>query len=182
MLRGPSDPPPTGSLQRILAWEQQCTLNLNRAVSAASWRRFLVTVSRLGDGGFWYVLIITIAISGGSGSMRAALHMIVAGLVGTASYKLLKRRTGRPRPCTRFNGLNMHVQPLDEFSFPSGHTLHAVTFTTVAIHYYPMLGWALVPFTALTAVSRVALGLHYPTDVLAGAIFGAFIAGAALLW
>ena len=68
--------------------------------------------------------------------------------------------------------------PLDAFSFPSGHTLHAVAFTLVALNYYPALAPTLVAFTLLTAGSRVVLGLHYPSDVLAGAALGAGIAAA----
>jgi undecaprenyl-diphosphatase len=67
------------------------------------------------------------------------------------------------------------TQPLDQFSFPSGHTLHAVAFTLVACSYYPTLAVLLVPFTLLVAASRLVLGLHYPSDVLAGAVLGALI-------
>jgi undecaprenyl-diphosphatase len=66
--------------------------------------------------------------------------------------------------------------PLDRFSFPSGHTLHAAAFTTVALAYYPMLAWLLVPFAVLVAMSRVILGLHYPSDVFARAAIGLSLA------
>jgi undecaprenyl-diphosphatase len=72
------------------------------------------------------------------------------------------------------------VAPLDEFSFPSGHTLHAVAFSLVAMAHYPVLAWALVPFTASVAVSRVVLGLHYPSDVLAATAIGSALAALSL--
>ena len=72
------------------------------------------------------------------------------------------------------------VAPLDEFSFPSGHTLHAVAFSLVAMAHYPSLAWLLVPFTASVAASRVMLGLHYPSDVLAATGIGCGLAGISL--
>jgi undecaprenyl-diphosphatase len=71
--------------------------------------------------------------------------------------------------------------PLDHFSFPSGHTLHAMAFSLVALFYYPHLAWLLLPFTLLVALSRVVLGLHYPSDVMAGAALGVLIAEASFL-
>jgi len=72
------------------------------------------------------------------------------------------------------------IAPLDEFSFPSGHTLHAVAFTVVALAYYPALAPLLLPFTASVAASRVVLGLHYPSDVLAATGIGITLATASL--
>jgi undecaprenyl-diphosphatase len=72
------------------------------------------------------------------------------------------------------------VEPLDEFSFPSGHTLHAVAFSVVALAYFPALAVVLTPFIVLTAISRIALGLHYPSDVFAGAAIGAGVGLVAL--
>jgi undecaprenyl-diphosphatase len=70
--------------------------------------------------------------------------------------------------------------PLDEFSFPSGHTLHAVAFTLIATANYPDLSLLLFPLAALIAASRLVLGLHYPSDVLAGGAIGGVIASALL--
>ena len=72
------------------------------------------------------------------------------------------------------------AKPLDQFSFPSGHTLHAVGFSVVAVAYFPVLIWLVLPFTLLVAASRVILGLHYPSDVLAGALVGLSIADTVL--
>jgi len=66
--------------------------------------------------------------------------------------------------------------PLDKFSFPSGHTLHAVGFALILAHHFPALAPAVFGFALLVAVSRPVLGLHYPSDVLAGAAIGACLA------
>ena len=77
--------------------------------------------------------------------------------------------TVRPRPYLAHQTITLGERPLDVFSFPSGHTLQAVLFTTMMGHQVPMMLWVLPPFTMLVALSRLVLGLHYPTDVLVGA-------------
>jgi undecaprenyl-diphosphatase len=106
------------------------------------------------------------------------LHMAFAGAVCTCCYKMVKRSTARARPYEANLPVLAGAGVLDRFSFPSGHTLHAVAFSLVACAHYPALGMLLWPFTLLTALSRVALGLHYPSDVIAGGALGAIIAGA----
>jgi len=96
-------------------------------------------------------------------------------------YRLLKGRTGRPRPFVGNRQVRLGAVPLDRYSFPSGHTLHAVGFTAVAVWHFPALAAVLVPFALLVALSRVALGLHYPTDVAAGALLGGAVAWATTL-
>lgn len=136
--------------------------------------------SRLGDGVFWYALMAVIALFGGSGGLFAALHMGLTALFVAGLYRGMKGLIRRPRPFRRHADIVARVRPLDEFSFPSGHTLHAVTFTIIALSYYPALSWLLVPFTLLIAASRVVLGVHYPSDVLAATGLGAVIAGISL--
>jgi undecaprenyl-diphosphatase len=110
--------------------------------------------------------------------LRVSLQMLAAGAFGLLLYKLLKKKLVRERPYIGLIGIECAMPPLDRYSFPSGHTLHAVLFTAIAIHHVPALAVVLVPFALLVAASRVVLGLHYPTDVLAGAMLGALIAAA----
>jgi len=118
----------------------------------------------------------------GLAGMRASVHMALTGVLALTLYKSLKRWTRRPRPFAADLRIRAWVRPLDEFSFPSGHTLHAVSFSIVALAYYPWLATLLVPFSACVALSRVVLGLHYPSDVLAATAIGAALASLSLLF
>jgi undecaprenyl-diphosphatase len=142
---------------------------------------FFGAVSRLGDGLFWYALMLALVLLDGRRGAMAAGHMAVTGLTALALYRLLKRWTRRPRPFRACPGVIAHVPPLDEFSFPSGHTLQAVGFSVVALAWYPLLAPLLIGFTSLVAASRVILGLHYPSDVLAAIGIGGAL-GTLSLW
>lgn len=154
------------------ALDQRLCISANRWGGQRVIGRGFALVSRLGDGVFWYVLIGMLALFGGMRGMQAAAHMAATGLVALALYRALKGCTRRPRPFRSCTNVIAHIPPLDEFSFPSGHTLQAVSFTLVATAYYPLLAVVLGPFTVLIATSRVVLGLHYPSDVMAACVIG----------
>lgn len=166
--------------ERIALHEAGWCLRSNRWCARRGVLRYFAAISRLGDGAFWYALMLALVAFDGLAGLRASVHMAATGMVALLLYKLLKRWTRRPRPCARDGRIRAWVAPLDEFSFPSGHTLHAVAFTLVALAHSPSLAWLLVPFTASVAASRVALGLHYPSDVLAATAIGSALAGASL--
>jgi undecaprenyl-diphosphatase len=137
------------------------------------------TVSRLGDGVIWYSIMGLLPVSGGLPGLAIAAHMAGTALAGLLVYKLTKLLSGRERPYVQHGDrVDCAMPPLDRYSFPSGHTLHAVCFSIVLCMYLPALAWLLLPFTLLVALSRMVLGLHYPSDVLAGALIGAVLAWA----
>jgi len=162
--------------------ERSLCLRVNRGCSVPTVRRLFTLVSRLGDGGFWYLLMLLLAVSG-EGTALVAGQMALTALAGTGLYKHLKTRLSRERPYIVCEAIELGTAPLDRYSFPSGHTLHAVCFTILAIAHVPQLALVLVPFSLLVGASRVVLGLHYPTDVVAGGIIGALLALASLkIW
>ena len=167
--------------RRVDAMEHSWCLRLNRGCSKPAVREIFAAISKLGDGVFWYVLILLLPVIYGEPALRPALRMAVVGLVGLALYKYLKSRLVRERPYISLAGITPGTRALDRYSFPSGHTLHAVSFTTLAVTSFPELAWLLVPFAALIATSRVVLGLHYPSDVAAGAVIGAALAVLSML-
>jgi undecaprenyl-diphosphatase len=163
------------------AFDRRMCIAANRWGARHAVGVFFGAISRLGDGIFWYALMLALALIDGRRGLEAAAHMAATGLVALLLYRILKRWTRRPRPFRTCPGVIAHVPPLDEFSFPSGHTLQAVGFTVVALAWYPLLAPLLLTFTALVAASRVILGLHYPSDVLAAILVGSGL-GALSLW
>ena len=129
-------------------------------------------VSRLGDGWIWYALILAMPFLAPAQGPGLALLMALTGLSCTLTYKLLKRWLIRERPFISFPSIDCGTPPLDRYSFPSGHTLHAACFQTMLFLTLPELALVVQPFTLSVAASRVVLGLHYPSDVVAGAFIG----------
>lgn len=161
---------------RLRERERDWCLQVNR-LGARRWvRTYFCAVSRLGDGMLWIALAAVLLAAGGARGQLALLHMALVGGVSALLYRRLKHWSRRPRPYAADGRIRAWIAPLDEFSFPSGHTLHAVGFTIVTLSYMPSLAWLLIPFAASVAVSRVVLGLHYPSDVLAATGIGSMLA------
>jgi len=144
-------------------------------------RRFFVLVSRLGDGGYWALMGLVLVGYLGTNALPLVLQFSVTAMIGVWIYKHLKTLLVRERPFVCEGKIVCATAPLDRYSFPSGHTLHAVMFSVLFTHAEPRMALLTIPFALLVAMSRVVLGLHYPSDVIAGAMIGAAIASASLL-
>jgi undecaprenyl-diphosphatase len=163
-------------LDRLSAYEVGLCQRCNRRAELLSTQTFYRVISRLGDGVFWYLLMTLLPALYGSEGLLTALHMLLTGGLSLALYKLLKQGTTRARPCDTYPGIHRHAPALDRYSFPSGHTMHAVGFTLALGLHLPLLAALVAPFAGLVAMSRLVLGLHYPSDVLMGALIGVTMA------
>ena len=162
----------TLAFARFDAAELRFCRYLNRS-SRSEWvRQPFRAVSWLGDGWIWYTLILALPLVLGFEGWQASTHVVATGALGVLLYKLIKNRAVRERPYITHSVIECASAPLDRYSFPSGHTLHAVSFTILFAHYVPDWTGPLAVLALAIALSRVILGLHYPTDVAAGAVLG----------
>jgi len=160
--------------------ERLCLVWLHHAAAHQWVVLLLMTVSRLSDGVLWYGLMLALPWWGGVNGTACALRMFGLGALNLLIYKVVKRHFARPRPYTTCPGIRACARSLDEYSFPSGHAMHAVAYSLLLGVYYPEFAPLLWSFTALVALSRVVLGLHYPSDVVIGAAIGLLTAESVL--
>lgn len=132
-------------------------------------------ISRSADG-YLYVLIGgLVALAVGTDSVFLP-HVLLAFGVERVVYWVLKNSLRRKRPAEALPDFKSHIIASDEFSFPSGHTSAAFLFVTLlTFHFGPALV-LLYPWAIAVAMSRVYLGVHFPTDTVMGAILGSGIA------
>ena len=155
---------------RLLAWR------------APRWFRVLmISSTRAGDGWLWLAVGLALATVGTDGHRVLAAAAVSAGVANILQV-LVKRRVRRTRPCDcELVSLNAYgVKPLghfpsDRYSFPSGHALNAFAIGSVLALAFPLLAAPVLIVAASVAASRVVLGLHFLSDVLAGSLLGALI-------
>nr|WP_110665105.1 phosphatase PAP2 family protein [Salinicola halophilus] len=133
-------------------------------------------VSRLGDWPAWVLLSLCQPLWHGREGWMIAAHWGVTAAVAALVYRTLKTRLCRERPYITFTTIRCSMPPVDRYSFPSGHTLHAVMFLLLITPTTPSLLPVVFPLALLIAASRVVLGLHYLSDVLVGALLGGGLA------
>lgn len=144
---------------------------LHRVAARPLLVRLLALCSRLADGPLWVALILLLPwVDVGGG--RHAWLMLQLGALNLVVYYALKRGTRRRRPFERCADIRACLKVPDAFSFPSGHTLHAFAFARLLSSFHPALAPPLWGFAGFVGLARVVLGLHFPSDVVFGALIG----------
>ena len=144
---------------------------------APRWIRvWMLCATRGGDGWLWYIMGAVVAAFGGPTRFLALGCAALSAAFGVALFLLLKRRIGRRRPCALLPHCWSTLLPPDQFSFPSGHTITAFAVSVSLVAFYPGLAAGLLFCACSIGLSRILLGMHFLTDVLAGAAIGTLIA------
>ena len=149
---------------------------------APRWIRFwMLAATRMGDGWIWYSLGAMLLAFGGMRGYSAVGAAGSAAILGICVFKGLKAVSRRPRPCQLQPHCWATILPPDQFSFPSGHTMTAFSIALVVTYFYPTLEWPLYFLAFSIALSRIVLGMHFLSDVLAGALLGSALGVAAIV-
>ena len=163
-----------------IGWVDARDQRLMRRVNhwrAPKWLRlWMIAATRGGDGWLWYAMIGLVVLFGGEHRGAALASTGLATGVGIALFMKLKRTIGRKRPCALEPHCWAKLLPPDQFSFPSGHTITAFAVAISLSTFYPEMEPGLLFCAVSIAASRVLLGMHYLSDVVAGGVLGTVLA------
>jgi len=150
--------------------------NYDRLVPLFAVGHLHVTVSHLVLLGIAVLLIVK---GGARGRIAVIMVFLTLAAADQVSSSVIKPFVDRPRPCSPeagLTGVHMVAGCGPGKSFPSSHAVNNFAVACIFAFFYPRWKWALFGWASLVALSRPALGVHYPSDILGGAIIGSVIA------
>ena len=157
-------------------WEMPMVRRQVAAASRPSVRSVAVAINHLGNGWIYIPLATIVFAAQGWGALRVAWPAVTAALIAHCVYPIIKTYIARPRPIDRDPMLmRTIIRPLDAYSFPSGHCMTAVTACIPLSIAYPRTILPLSAAVLLIGWARLALGHHYPSDLISGAVLGGAI-------
>ena len=162
-------------IKRFADWDLSLLLRMIGLRSRPGLTPTALCVSHSGDGYMQALCIVTAGASGSAVAQKFAFTLCVLFIIERITYLFLKNISKRDRPPARFPNVAALIKASDRFSFPSGHTSAAFLLAACVIPIWPLLGVVFLVWAVCVGLSRVFLGVHYPSDIVAGAALGAGI-------
>ena len=172
---------------RFIAWlaqrERQLFFWINHRLNNRFMNVFLYTLTHLGGATFTISFTVLLGLLAPSPWNTVGWQALTALAISHLPVALIKKLYPRIRPHLALPDIRTFRKPLVDHSFPSGHTTAIFSITVPIMLAFPALTWILLPLALIVALSRMYLGLHYPSDCLVGALLGTVSAvGTVMLW
>lgn len=160
-------------VKNIGNWDNACFLN----IFAKSQQHQLLTVfirivSHSGDGYLYPLVPLVLLYYAPPVGLAFLAAAMTSFAIELPLYRMIKDNVKRNRPFIALSDVNRKIMPPDEYSFPSGHTAAAFIMANLISHFVPYATAPIYMWAAIVGVSRIYLGVHFPTDVIAGICLG----------
>lgn len=158
--------------EKILNADKISYLWCNRFQKHPGVINFFRLVSKTGDGYLYVIFGIMAIFLDAENGLNFFFVGALAYALEVPSFIILKHLFKRHRPFEVMTNAHYSLTPSDKFSLPSGHSAAAFLMATLIAVFYPMFIDIVFVWAILVGISRVMLGVHYPTDIVAGALLG----------
>ena len=159
-------------LKKIARMDEQLFLTLFNYNSPKWLKKIAFGLSKSGDGEFYLLICIAVWwLSNNEHHQLLPISIIFGFAIERPIYLLAKKHFARIRPCDCLV-TNAYIVPSDKFSLPSGHSAAAFLIAVILSHFFPSLIVLFLSWAAGVAISRVILGVHFPADIIVGAVIG----------
>jgi undecaprenyl-diphosphatase len=155
---------------------------INQKAKCKALDKSMPLVTRLGNASVTIVVCLAISLLGNTSMKEAGIEALFALATSHLMVQVLKRLVHRERPIEVMADINVFNVPIDFYSFPSGHTTAIFAVTTVFMLYRHVLAVPLMILGVAVGLSRMYVGVHYPTDVFIGMFIGILFAFIAHFW
>jgi undecaprenyl-diphosphatase len=159
-------------LKKVAQFDERLFLTLFNCNSPKWLKKLALGLSKSGDGGLYLVICAGVWWLSKNGQYQLLPIAIMLGfIIERPIYFLAKKYFARIRPCDCLV-TNAYIVPSDKFSLPSGHSAAAFLVAIILCHFFPQYVWIFLAWAGGVAISRVVLGVHYPADIIIGALIG----------
>ncbi|MGG1555879.1 phosphatase PAP2 family protein [Paenibacillus ferrarius] len=163
-------------MSRVVLWLQQHETRVFHFVNQRIQHFFLdqvfTKVTHLGGATASILISLCMAVFGHGALRVAGMQALVALTLSHIPVAIMKKKYPRLRPYLVLPHTKTYKNPLTDHSFPSGHTTAIFSVIYPFIYAYPAAGLVLIPLALIVGMSRMYLGLHYPSDVIVGCVIG----------
>jgi undecaprenyl-diphosphatase len=158
----------------IAFYDYDCRLfqGINRHFDKKILNLFFRNITHVGGARFTIITVLLLLIFTTDQTRMTALSSALALTLSHLPVHFIKKMYPRKRPYVILENTKFPSNPLQDHSFPSGHTTAIFSVIVPFVLLVPTLFFVLFPLAFIIGVSRIYLGLHYPTDIMAGGILG----------
>lgn len=162
-------------LKLIKNSDLQLLLFINQGIKCRLLDKLFPSITYLGSVPFSILFCLISFLHPSHNFKIAGLKIAVSLIISTLICQILKRKFVRTRPFDLVDGIYINKIQIDKYSFPSGHTTAAFSIAVSLAVTYTYFAPIVMALSTLVGLSRIYLGVHYPSDVLAGSFIGTII-------
>ncbi|MGB9781214.1 phosphatase PAP2 family protein [Caldanaerobacter sp.] len=160
-------------LRKILAEkDKNIFFYINEKIKCNFLDKIMPRITHVGGPAFTIFVTIFLAFFGKNSVRTSAIEALFSLVSSHLFVQFLKKKYSRLRPYMVFRDTNTFRQLLRDYSFPSGHATASFSLAMTFSMFFPNLAIIFIPVAVLVGLSRIYMGLHYPSDVLMGFLIG----------